>query len=139
MPLSSVGQPERATQSRVLALFRDELGYRYLGDWSDRGGSNVEEQLLTAWLTRRGYTPQQISGAVHKLRTEATNHSRSLYNNSRAVYELLRYGVALKTEAGKVTETVQLVDWRSPEENDFAVAEEVTLRGDHERRPDLVL
>jgi hypothetical protein len=30
----TVGQPERATQSRVIALFRDELGYRYLGDWT---------------------------------------------------------------------------------------------------------
>ena len=34
--MSSVGQPERATQNRILALFRDELEYRFLGDWSDR-------------------------------------------------------------------------------------------------------
>ena len=54
--LSTVGQPERATQNRVIALFRDELGYRYLGDWTDRdGNSNIEEGLLTAWLTKRGY------------------------------------------------------------------------------------
>lgn len=40
----SVGKPERATQERVIALFRDELGYRYPGDWTDRAGnSNVEE------------------------------------------------------------------------------------------------
>jgi len=26
----SIGQPERATQNRVIALLRDELGYRYL-------------------------------------------------------------------------------------------------------------
>ena len=42
--VSTVGQPERATQDRVVALFRDELGYRYLGDWTDRdGNSNIEE------------------------------------------------------------------------------------------------
>lgn len=46
--MSDLGQPERATQNRIVALFRDELGYRYLGDWSDRGGnSNVEEALLS--------------------------------------------------------------------------------------------
>lgn len=29
--MSGVGQPERATQNCVTTLFRDELGYRYLG------------------------------------------------------------------------------------------------------------
>ncbi len=46
---------------------------------------------------------------------------------------------APKIEAGKVTETVKLIDWEKPEENDFSIAEEVTLRGGFERRPDLVL
>ncbi|MCX5835196.1 MAG: HsdR family type I site-specific deoxyribonuclease, partial [Deltaproteobacteria bacterium] len=48
-------------------------------------------------------------------------------------------GVPTKIEAGKVTETVHLINWTKPEKNDFAIAEEVTLRGNHERRPDLVL
>jgi len=138
--VSTVGQPERATQDRVIALFRDELGYRYLGDWTDRdANSNIEEQILSAWLTRSGCTPGQIAVALHKLRTEATNHSRTLYGNNQAVYNLLRYGVPVKIEAGKVTETVHLVNWREPDQNDLAIAEEVTLEGNHERRPDLVL
>ena len=93
----------------------------------------------TAYLTRNGYTPAQISSAIYKLRTEADNHSRSLYGNNQAVYQLLRYGVPVKIEAGKVTETVHLINWKEPEKNDFAIAEEVTLHGNHERRPDLVL
>ena len=65
--MNPIGQPERATQNRVIALFRDELHYRYLGDWTDRGGnSNIEEELLTAWLTRCGCTPAQIGVAVHE-------------------------------------------------------------------------
>jgi type I restriction enzyme R subunit len=34
---------------------------------------------------------------------------------------------------------VHLIDWHHPEKNDFAIAEEVTLKGGFERRPDLVL
>ncbi len=137
--MSNIGQPERATQDRVLALFQDELKYRYLGDWTDRTNSNIEEDLLSAWLTKQGNTPAQISAAIYKLRTEADNHNRTLYGNNQAVYNLLRYGVPVKIEAGKVTETVRLINWQKPEENDFAIAEEVTLKGGLERRIDLVL
>jgi len=138
--VSTVGQPERTTQDRVIGLFRDELGYRYLGDWSDRdANSNIEEGLLSGWLTKRGYTSAQISVALHKLRTEADNHSRTLYGNNQAVYNLLRYGVPVKIEAGKVTETVHLINWQEPDQNDFAIAEEVTLKGNLERRPDIML
>ena len=137
--MSTIGQPERATQDRVLALFRDELKYRYLGDWTDRANSNIEDDLLSAWLTKQGYTQAQISAAIYKIRTEADNHNRTLYGNNQAVYNLLRYGVPVKIEAGKVTETVRLINWDKPEENDFAIAEEVTLKGGLERRIDLVL
>jgi len=138
--MSLIGQPEHATQNRVIALFREELGYRYLGDWTDRDfNSNIEEKLLTAHLARSGYSPAQIRVAMHKLRIEADNHNRTLYGNNQAVYNLLRYGVPVKIEAGSVTETVHLVNWKEPGANDFAIAEEVTLRGSRERRPDLVL
>src|SRR5207244_6375592 len=124
----------------LIALFRDELGYRYVGHWADRlNNSNIEEKLLTDYLTYANYPPGQISRAIYLLRTEADNPNRSLYDNNKAVYSHLRYGVPVKIEAGKVTETVKLIDWKHPENNAFAIAEEVTLRGDLERRPDLVL
>lgn len=138
--MNGVGKPERATQKRLIALFRDELGYRYLGDWSDRvGNSNIEEELVRAYLRSAGYAAEQISRAIYLLNTEANNPNRSLYDNNKAVYNLLRYGVPVKTEAGRATETVELMNWKSPDKNDFAIAEEVTLSGNHERRPDLVL
>jgi type I restriction enzyme R subunit len=136
----SIGQPERATQDRAIALFRDELGYRYLGDWRDRdGNTNIEESLLTAYLAGNGYTPAQIARAIHALRTEADNQTRGLYGNNQAVYSLLRYGVPVKVEASRPFETVHLTNWAEPRQNDFAIAEEVTLRGNYERRPDIVL
>ena len=131
--MSTIGQLERATQNRVIALFREELGYRYLGNWTDRdGNSNIEAALLTAYLTRGGYTPAQINTTLYRLHTEADNHSRGLYDNNKAVYSLLRYGVPVRIEAGKVTDTVHLMNWHEPEKNDFAIAEEVTLTGNHE-------
>ena len=138
--MNKVGTPERATQNRVIALFRDQLGYRMLGDWTDRlGNSNIEEDLLSAYLKRAGYQAAQIKRAIYLLRVEADNPNRGLYDNNKAVYSLLRYGVPVKIEAGRVTELVKVFDWANPLANDFAVAEEVTLHGNHERRPDLVL
>lgn len=139
--MNDIGKPERITQNRVIALFLSELGYRYLGDWTDRAGnSNIEEDVLTSYLSEKGgYTPAQIGVALHKLRTEADHHGRTLYANNQEVYKLLRYGVPVKIEAGQVAETVHLIDWHNPSRNDFAIAEEVTLKGSRERRPDIVL
>ena len=138
--MSDIGKPERVTQDRVVKLFCDELGYSYLGNWADRAGnSNIEEGLLTEYLTGAGYSPAQISTALYKLRTEANHPDRSLYGNNQAVYQLLRYGVPVKTETGKVTETVHLINWKAPASNHFAIAEEVTLKGKLQRRPDVVL
>lgn len=106
------------------------MEYRFLGDWSDRpGNSNIEEGLLKDYLTRCSYSPEQISRAIYLLNTEAKNPTRSLYENNKAVYSLLRYGVPVKIEAGKVTDTVKLINWSEPEKNDFAIAKEVTLSG----------
>ena len=51
--MGTVGQPERATQNRVIALFRDELKYRYVDDWTDPAGNrNIEPRLFVGriWL-----------------------------------------------------------------------------------------
>lgn len=103
--MSAIGQTERETQNRVIALFHDELKYDYLGDWTDRpNNSNVEEKFLTAFLAKRGYSAAQISRALDRLRTEAGNPNRSLYENNRAVYSLLRYGVPVQAAAGENTD-----------------------------------
>ena len=137
--MNGIRAGEYFTQKRVIDLFRQELGYRYLGDWTERYNSNIEEQLLTANLAKSGYSAAQISIALGKLHREADDHQRGLYGNNQAVYKLLRYGVPVKEEAGRVTETVHLINWNEPEQNDFVIVEEVALRGDHERRPDIVL
>jgi type I restriction enzyme R subunit len=132
--------PERLTQDKILALFRDELNYRYLGDWKDRSSnSNIEEEILTGYLQRRGYSSAEISGALYQLRIAADISQAGLYEANRRVYGLLRYGVQVKAAADQPTSTVALIDWHTPDANDFAIAEEVTLKGPQERRPDLLL
>lgn len=140
--MQAIDKPERVTQNRVVQLFCDQLGYQYLGDWSTRpNNSHIEPELLGTYLAQAGYSPAQVGVALHKLTTEANHPERSLYGNNQATYQLLRYGVPVKTEAGQPTETVQLINWQQPECNHFALAEEVTLqRGtSHTRRPDVVL
>lgn len=138
--MSDVGKPERVTQDRVIALFRDELDYRYLDNWADRAGnSNIEESLLSAWLAKKGTLPAQISAVLYKIHSDANNPTRDLYTNNREVYKLLRYGVQVKTDVSEATQTVHLINWDEPAQNDFAIAEEVTLQGNFDRRPDVVM
>jgi len=137
--MSAIGQPERATQNRVVALFRDELHYQYLGDKGEHSNSNIEEGLLSTYLTSAGYSSTQISRALYLVNTEANNSNRSLYDNNKAVYSLLRYGVDARVDTGAVADNIKLINWDEPEKNHFAIAEEVTLRGNLERRPDLVM
>ncbi|SHV09078.1 HsdR family type I site-specific deoxyribonuclease [Mycobacteroides abscessus subsp. abscessus] len=139
--MSDVGQRERQTQDRVVALFRDRLGYEYLGNWAHRENNrNVETALLTSNLTDRGYSDNLIARALDQLgKAAAVGAGHELYEANRDVYRLLRYGVKVKPGAGEQTETVWLIDWNNPDANNFALAEEVTVAGQHTKRPDVVL
>jgi type I restriction enzyme R subunit len=139
--MSTIGQVERKTQDHVVELFRNSLGYDYLGNWATREhNANVEIDLLSKNLRARGYNDTLINKAIDKLRSDASlGGGRDLYEANRDVYGLLRYGVKVKAGAGEHYETVWLVDWATPEANHFAVAEEVTIAGNHSKRPDLVL
>jgi len=134
---------ERITQNRVVTLFRNELGYHPLfgGNLQDRyGNSNIEEEPLKKFLKeKQGYSETLITKAIATLKSESTNHQRKLYFNNMAVYNLLYYGVDEKESIGKHTDTVWLIDWHHPERNDFYIAEEVTIQGNLEKRPDIVL
>jgi type I restriction enzyme, R subunit len=139
--MSNVGNKERVTQNRLLKLFREGLGYDYLGNWEERAGnSNVEEELLIEWLKRQGHDDKIIRKVLRELdKAKALGGSKNLYDANREVYGLLRYGVKVKPEAGEQNVTVWLVDWKKQTNNDFAITEEVTVAGIHDKRPDLVL
>ena len=142
--MATVGQIEKKTQQRVVKLFRETLGYDYLGNWNDRANNrNIELELLRSFLINQGYDAQTISRALHILDKTAGDQSKSLYDRNKEVYELLRYGVKVKPEIGENAVTVWLIDWKTPLANQFAIAEEVTVKGAdskaHTKRPDVVL
>jgi type I restriction enzyme R subunit len=142
--MSTVGQIEKMTQERLIALFVGVLRYDYLGNWIDREDNrNIEEQALAAFLKGKGYEPRLVQAAIHELKTVAGDLSMGLYQANKAVYGLLRYGVKVKAGIGEQYETVWLVDWKNPLENDFGIAEEVAIHAAdpkaNGKRPDLVL
>ncbi|MDD2476020.1 MAG: HsdR family type I site-specific deoxyribonuclease [Dysgonamonadaceae bacterium] len=138
--MNNIGQIERITQNRVVKLFKEELGYTYLGNWKDRvGNSNIEVDWLTDYLLERGYEVPVINKAIFELKTIASNFNDSLYTTNKNVYEKLRYGIRVKAEAGDNFQTVQMIDWDNYANNEFYIAEEVTIKGEKTKRPDIVL
>jgi type I restriction enzyme R subunit len=142
--MSDVGKRERATQNRIIELFRDNLGYNNLGNREKRAGnSNIEREILCDWLRQKRYDQAIINRAVSKLEQVSTDQSKNLYNRNHDVYDLLRYGVKIKPDIGENFQTVWLIDWENPENNHFAIAEEVTVESANAKastkRPDLVL
>ena len=139
--MSKVGQIERATHNRIIQLFQQQLQYRYLGNLEkEEENSNVDETLLSAHLSKQGYNASLISKALFEFKKIVTiNTNDDLYQANKNVYTALRYGINVKEEAGQNKETVYLIDWKHPLENDFAIAEEVTIKGQHNKRPDIVI
>ena len=139
--MSTVGQKELLTQQRVVEFFQDALGYEYLGFWKDRpDNSNIEEGLLSGWLERQGHDEKIIGKVQRELdKAAALSGSKSLYDANREVYGLLRYGVKVRPDVGEHHVNVWLIDWENPGDNNFAIAEEVTVLGENTKRPDIVL
>lgn len=135
--MSGVGQPERITQNRIIELFRSKLGYSYIGNLHDQDNANIDEARLKAYLQKQGYSDELIRRAVNTL-VDASKKS-DLYYANKDVYTLLRYGASEKENVAAKNEPVKFINWAEPHKNDFYIAEEVTVKGEHNKRPDIVL
>jgi type I restriction enzyme R subunit len=140
--MSPVGDIERLTQDRVIALFSmpDGLNYTYLGNWHERpDNSNIEEGLLSNYLQENGYTQTLIKKAIYELKKVAGVQNKNLYGINKDIYTILRYGAKVREDVGENTQTVRLIDWEKPQNNHFAIAEEVSIKGENRKRPDIVI
>lgn len=138
--MSDVGEIERRSQNRVAKLFQNTLGYKHLGFWDERpNNSNIEKDDLRDYLIRRGHSPVLADRAIQALDDAARDQSKSFYDLNYAVYEILRYGANVLDETGDHKKTIPLINWDEPLTNDFAIAEEVTVKGQYDKRPDIVL
>ena len=135
--MSNVGKREKITQERIVRLFRDKLGYTYLGDLHDRENSNIDEKKLKKYLLSRGYSDELIRRAINALVDAAKKPD--LYSANKEVYSLLRYGASVKEDVTTHHQRVEFINWENPYDNNFYIAEEVTIRGEHNKRPDIVL
>lgn len=133
---------EKELQKRVLKILKDELGYRYIGNLEDLDNKSIREDDLIKNLEKRGYSSQLIKLALNEVKKVAYNQTSGLYQNNKAFYSLLRYGVMGLKDENKDMVTVHLIDWENIDNNDFAVAQEVSvLCFDNKRRkrPDVVI
>ena len=141
--MNKVGQREVQTQRRVVAFFPGTCSAT--GTFGQLAGAirqpqRRERALVTDWLSRQRHSDKIIDKALFELNKAAgLGGSKTLYDANREVYGLLRYGVKVRPDVGEQNVTVWLIDWENPGNNDFGIAEEVTVRGDNTKRPDLVL
>ncbi len=138
--MSNIGDIERLTQNRVVDLFKNQLEYSYLGHWQDRqGNSNIEVTEIQKYLLAQGYSDVLINGAITLLKQKANDLNKNLYHRNKDVYEILKYGAKVKPDASTNHITVNFINWQQPLQNNFAIAEEVTVVGQYEKRPDIIL
>ncbi|HBN04275.1 MAG TPA: restriction endonuclease subunit R, partial [Bacteroidales bacterium] len=138
--MAEIGALEVVTQNRLVNLFQKDLGYIYIGNLEDRtDNSNINETLLREYLVSKKYNENQINQAIRQLLLEANNQGKDLYEANKEIYGLLRYGINVSNEVGEHRSYVNLIDWHNPMANNFYIAEEVTIFGNKERRPDLVI
>lgn len=138
MPTKSA-HPERETQNRIVKFFQNELEYEYLGNLEGEQNFNVRSGDLKKYLCKKGYSNDFIESIQNEFNKTIGDFSQSSYANNKEVYRIFKYGLKLAEHPGESPKTIYLVDWEEPLNNDFYIAEEVTINENIEKRPDVVL
>ncbi len=147
---------EDRLEREVMKTFRDDLGYEVVnafketfGDDGTLGRDNRSEMVLKRYLR---LALERLNPELPKAAYDAgilallEDHSikNSLVLANQAVYGLIKDGVTIQYPEPdtniEVTETLQVIDWRDAENNDFlAVRQLWSEEGLRVRRPDIIV
>ncbi|MCC6262594.1 MAG: type I restriction endonuclease subunit R [Bryobacterales bacterium] len=150
---------DAAIEQPTIALFA-ELGWEtlncyqevfapYGGPPSTLGRETMAEAVLNHRLRAAietlnpGITPNTLEIALQEVTKDRSAMSPARAN--QAVYKLLKDGVTVSCKRGgdeneeEIVETIRLVDWTDPANNDFLLASQFWISGDYgKKRADLI-
>jgi len=144
---------DAAIEQPTIALFA-ELGWETLNCYHENFGPLSllgRETMADVVLPHRlraaieklnpGVVPTAIEIAVQELTKDRSTMSPARAN--QAVYKLLKDGIKVSYKKGEdedeAVETIKLIDWNDPGNNDFFVASQFWISGDYgKKRADLV-
>ncbi len=127
---------EKEVQKQVIETFK-AMGYAYLGDLTKSDNENINKESLKAWLIKnQKIEPERWHKIEQKIHDALKN---DLYEANQKFYDLLIYGVKTKISQNENMQTHWFIDWKDVSQNEFSVAEEVSVKGPNMKRPDIVL
>lgn len=145
---------DHLVEQPAIALLRDELNWPHANCYAEwqSGKSTLGREAkrdvvlvskLRPALERLNPTlsPDAIASAVEELTRDRS--ALSLVEANREIDKLLRGGVKVSTSdskrGGQRTDNVQVIDWNTPENNDYLLASQFWIAGElYTKRPDLV-
>ena len=155
MSYTNPDSEDAAIEQPTISLFA-ELGWETLNCYHEKfeplsplGRETMAEVVLPYRLKAAieklnpGLSPDAVEIAVQELTKDRSAMSPARAN--QAVYKLLKDGVKFSHKPGdeedqdEAVESVKLIDWNKPENNDFFLASQFSISGDYgKKRADLV-
>ena len=136
---------ERETQNTLVERIKSNLSkVKHIGRLDEDYNTNLRPDVLRKYIIDSGHSKRDADAAIKELEHAIAGCTgwMNLMDASADVYSLLRYGTDVKQQ-GAVSSRVHYIDWKTPNNNTFELAEEVkveTMGDAHDsRRPDLVL